>query len=66
MEKQYWYAIMYSPDDNDWGSGSFDLSEAKSKVAWLRENGYPDAYIAVIDEGTPDNPANPICIKEIH
>ena len=65
MEKKYWYAVMMDNDDNDWGCGSYDLAEAEAKVAALRADGCPDAYIAVIDEGYPDEPADPICIEEI-
>ena len=60
MEKNYWYAVMMDNDDNDWGTGSYDLSEAEAKVEFLKEQGYEDAYIAVIDEG-----GDPICVEEI-
>ena len=30
---KYWYAVMMDREDNDWGFGSFDLDEAKAKVA---------------------------------
>lgn len=65
MTKNYWYAVMMDNDDNDWGCGSYDLSEAEAKVAAYKDQGYTDAYIAVIDEGTTDDPADPICIDEI-
>lgn len=60
MEKVYWYAIMTDNEDNDWGTGSYNLDEAKEKVAHLHAIGYPDAYIAIIEEGN-----NPICVEEI-
>lgn len=55
MEKHYWYAVMRDDVDADWGTGSYDLAEAKR----ILEN-YPDGYIAVIEEGD-----DPICIEEI-
>lgn len=60
MENTYWYAIMMDNEDDDWGTGTYDLGEAEKKVAALRADGYPDAYIAVIDEG-----GDPICVEEI-
>ena len=55
MANNYWYAVMMSNDDTDWGTGSYSLDEAKEMV-----KNYPDGYIAVIDEGS-----DPICIEEI-
>lgn len=55
MEKTFWYAVMQDDEDLDWGTGSFDLDEAKEIL-----KDYPDGYIAVIEEG-PD----PICVDEI-
>ncbi len=60
MEKNYWYAVMMDNDDNDWGTGSYDLSEAEAKVESLKAQGYEDAYIAVIDES-----GDPVCVEEI-
>lgn len=54
-----WYAVMTDDQDQDWGTGSYDLAEATAKVKSLLDE-YPDAYIAVIQEGK-----NPICIDEI-
>lgn len=51
-----WYAVLRDKEDNDWGYGSFNRREAE-KMA--QEMG-PDAYIAVIEEGS-----DPICIEEI-
>lgn len=65
MKKNFWYAVMKDNEDNDWGCGSYDLSEAEKKVAAYKEQGYGEAYIAVIDEGTAEDPADPICIDEI-
>ena len=65
MEKKYWYAVMADNEDTDWGTGSYDLAEAEAKVAEYKQIGYPDAYIAVIDEGYEDDPADPICVEEI-
>lgn len=65
MEKRYWYAVMKDDDDNDWGYGSYDMAEAEAMVNRLKSQGYTDAYIAVIDEGTADKPADPICVEEI-
>lgn len=53
MTNNYWYAVMMDRDDNDWGTGSYDLEKAKEML--LRD--YPDGYIAVIE--------NDVCIDEI-
>lgn len=37
-----WYAVMESDEDNDWGTGSYDLDEATEMLT-------PAGYIAVID-----------------
>lgn len=63
MENAMWYAVMRDLEDSDWGTGSYDLDEARAKVAELREDGYADAYIAVIDM---HNEADPVCVEEIH
>lgn len=60
MDNKIWYAVMRDSDDTDWGYGSFDLETAKCMAKKSRNNGNPDAYIAVIDDG-PD----PICIDII-
>lgn len=59
MENKIWYAIMMDNDDQDWGTGTFDKAEAIQRVKDLRSD-YPDAYIAVIDDGH-----DPVCIEEI-
>lgn len=61
---KYWYATMLSNDDDDWGNGSYDRAEAEATIAKWKQDGYPDAYIAVIDIGE-DGTADPICIEEI-
>lgn len=57
---KYWYAVMQDNEDNDWGYGSHDQSEAESMVAKLKAQGYDESYIAIIDES-----ADPICVDEI-
>jgi hypothetical protein len=49
-----WYAVMRDKEDNDWGFGSHDLSEAKQM---LKDAEYEDGYIAVIE--------NDVCIEEL-
>ena len=61
MEHRIWYAVMRDLEDNDWGTGSFDLDEATRRVKQMRANEEPDAYIAVIDDGDV-----PVCVDEIH
>ena len=56
MEKKLWYAVMRDNEDDDWGTGSYNIDEAKEMV-----KAYPEGYIAVIDEGN----GNPICVEEI-
>lgn len=55
MEKTFWYAVMQDNEDTDWGTGSYDLAEAREML-----KDYPDGYIAVIEEGS-----DPICVDEI-
>lgn len=57
-----WYAVMMDKEDNDWGTGSHDLGEAIAMVRRYRDDGNPDAYIAIIDESG----VAPFCIDEIH
>ena len=56
-----WYALMQDRDDTDWGTGTYDKQEAIEKVKSWRQDGYPDAYIAVIDESGNE----PMCVEEI-
>lgn len=58
MKNKIWYAVMSGPEDNDWGTGSFDYDEALEMVKPFILDG---GYIAVIDDGD-----DPICIDEIH
>lgn len=55
---EIWYAVMQDMDDNDWGTGSFDLDDAKRMAREYRAAGHSGAYIAVIE--------NDVCIDEIH
>ena len=59
MANKIWYAILMDNDDTDWGTGSYDYDESIAMARDMRET-YPDAYIAVIDEGD-----DPTCIDEI-
>ena len=56
-----WYAVMQDHDDTDWGTGTRDKQEAIEMAKSWREDGYTDAYIAVIDESGNE----PICVEEI-
>ena len=62
---KYWYAVMMDREDNDWGTGSFDLDEAKAMV----RADYPeDGYIAVIDANYDEDgnaTTDGECIEEI-
>ena len=58
-EDPLWYALLTSPDDDDWGTGTYDKEEAIARLQDMRSD-YPDACIAVIREGE-----NPTCIDEI-
>lgn len=57
MENRLWYAVMENRENDDWGTGSYDIAEAKRMCKDLGT----DAYIAVIVEGN-----NPVCIEEIN
>lgn len=54
-----WYAVQRDTED-DWGTGSYSLDEAKSMLRDLRAD-YPNSLIAVIDNST----SNPVCVDEI-
>jgi len=54
-----WYAVMKDQNDDDWGTGSYNLAEAK---AMARK--YPEGYIAVIEIGIDEY--HTCCIDEIH
>jgi len=55
----YWYAVQRDTED-DWGTGSYSLDEAKAMLRDLRAD-YPNSLIAVIDNST----SNPVCVDEI-
>ena len=55
MENRKWYAVQMDREDNDWGTGSYDLGEA---VLMAKKMGA--GLIAVIEEGD-----DPICIDEM-
>ena len=54
---KFWYAVLVDEDDNDWGTGSYDLRDAIKMAEKYGE----EAYIAVIEEGELDN----VCVDEI-
>lgn len=55
-----WYAVMRDREDNDHGTGSFDLDEALRMAREYRQIGDEEAYIALID------PKDDYCIDEMH
>lgn len=60
---KYWYAVMMDREDTDWGTGSFDLAEAKAMASK-----YPEAFIAVIDANYDEDgnaTTDGECIEEI-
>lgn len=60
--KKNWYAVLNNRDDNDWGTGSFDWSEA---VKMAKSRGCE--MIAEIDGGYDEDgheTADPICVAE--
>ena len=56
-----WYALMKDRDDTDWGTGTRSKQEAIETIKSWRQDGYPESYIAVIDESGNE----PMCIEEI-
>lgn len=56
-----WYAVMMDKEDTDWGHGFNTLEEAKEEAVSWRKGNYPEAYIAVIEDGK-----DPVCVEEIH
>lgn len=62
MDGKLWYAVMRDRDDIDWGTGSYDLDEARELMNDWRNDGWGDAYIAVIDMRNEDDP---VCVEEI-
>ena len=67
MENKLWYAVMADNNDDDWGTGSYNETEARTMVKTLKEMGHEEAYIAVINEGYSEDDEwnDPICIEEI-
>ena len=59
-ENPIWYAVMADHEDTDWGYGSSSYAKAVTMCKDMREDGHPDAFIAVIDDGN-----DPTCIDEI-
>ena len=60
---KYWYAVMMDREDNDWGTGSFDLDVAKAMAAK-----YPEGFIAVIDANYDEDgnaTTDGECVEEI-
>lgn len=66
--REMWYAVMNGPEDDDWGTGSFSIQEAKRMVLENRDI-YPEGYIAAI-RGEWDENGEPmsdtVCAYEIH
>ena len=61
VPEQVWYAVLRANDDNDWGTGSYDYDEALAMAREWREDGWEDAFVAVIDESGSE----PMCVEEI-
>lgn len=62
---KYWYAVLRDREDNDWGTGSFDLEEAKAMVM---EDHPEEGFIAVIDANYDENgnaTTEGECVEEI-
>lgn len=57
--KKVWYAVMMDNEDTDHGTGSFNMEEAIEKAQKMRNDGYADAHVAVID------PEDDFCFEEI-
>ena len=55
MDKRYWYAVLADKEDSDWGTGSYNLAEAREML-----KAYPGGCIAVIDNGR-----DPVCVEVI-
>lgn len=62
---KYWYAVLRDRKDNDWGTGSFDLEEAKAMV---KQDHPEEGFIAVIDANYDEEgnaTTDGVCIDEI-
>lgn len=44
-----WYAVMRDNNDNDWGYGSHNKREAAKMVRKMRRDGYPEAFIEIVE-----------------
>lgn len=60
-EEELWYAVLRDTGDTDWGTGSHDREEALAMAREWREDGWEDAFVAVIDESGNE----PMCVEEI-
>lgn len=53
-EATIWYAVVYDSEDNDYGTGSFSLSEAKAQARAYRDGAfgevYPEAHVVAVDD----------------
>lgn len=47
--RKVWYAVCNDREDNDHSTGSFDEQEALRMARDLRNDGYPEAYVVVVD-----------------
>ena len=52
MKKKIWYAVLRDNERTDHSTGSFRKREAIKMARQLRKDGYPEAYIAVLDDET--------------
>ena len=60
MDNKYWYAIERDDEDDDWGTGSYNLEEAREmlreyKTSWPED--WANGRIAVIEDSK-----DPICV----
>ena len=44
-----WYAVVQDNENNDYGSGSYDLDSAKRDARWMREHGWLEAHVVAVD-----------------
>lgn len=53
-ETSIWYAVVTDNEDNDYGTGNFDLAEAKALARRYRDGeygeAYPDAHVVAVDD----------------
>ena len=48
--KKLWFAVMLDNEDSDHGLGFYQKEKAVKFTKNLRNDGYPEAYIAVVDD----------------